>query len=659
MPFFNGFEALALFFLIFHLRNRKALKGGRGNFQVSQKVRMNPVMINKVLIISLSLFCFACSTLSPQKKSLPNEDEQQEASSDISEQKAYELAQEKLEAITNEALKAGPEAVTYLSSDLFVKASDASNNGDAQTAVFLFKYLMKLKPKDLFLKKKYAIELIRIGQLKDAEVLLAEIFKAGKEKEEAIGLILGGVLTALDEGDRARIVYEKVFKNNQKSEEACVFLAKSYALDSLYTKATKLLKSCQKLMPKAAVFSYYQGKIALDQKKMSLALKLFSKALEIDSTYYQAALGQGLIYEEKEQYSKAIKIYKGYLKRDADNYTILSRLVQLLFVTEKSEKVIPYAEQLSNLDPSDLNLKVRLGVLYTDSEKYAQAKSVFGEILAAVPNSDKVLYYLASLHLQTGEDEQALTYFSRVPSSSGLFHDSNIQIAKILHVQAKSGVENDDKQSVKRFVSFIEEAAQKHEGLRLELKVVLTSFHEETHNYSEAIEILSSLRKEKGYDEGHDYYLASLYEKNDDVPQARSIMEEIIEKNPQNAHALNFLGYSFLERGDELEKAYEYISRAVKLRPNDGFIRDSLGWYYYKTGDLQRAYKEIKRAQELVKDDVVITKHLALIYQEMEKYDKAKQYYMEALKNCKVESERAEVLKALEHLEKIRLPASQ
>jgi tetratricopeptide (TPR) repeat protein len=144
----------------------------------------------------------------------------------------------------------------------------------------------------------------------------------------------------------------------------------------------------------------------------------------------------------------------------------------------------------------------------------------------------------------------------------------------------------------------------------------------------------------------------------DDFSKARGIVNKILVKNPENAHALNFLGYSMLENNDDLEKAYALIKKAVKLKPNDGYIRDSLGWFYYKTGQIEKALVEVKKAFSLVNSDVVITKHLAIIYKDLKKYKMAKRYFVEALKNCKFESERKDVLESLGSFPELRLPAS-
>lgn len=565
---------------------------------------------------------------------------------------ALKKASEKLDQLTAEAQKSGPEAVKYLATDLYLKATDASIRGDAQTAVFFYKHVYSLVPDDHYIQKKYAVELIRVGDLEASEPLLKSVYE--KEKNENVGLILGGVYTALDKTDQARSTYNSVMKDHPKSEEACVFLAKSYALSKEKKKAYRLLDRCERKIKGKAIFSYFKGKMAVDEGDKKSAMKYFKDSLKIDKQYHQSIIAIGLLHEEKEQYEKAIGVYERYLKVEPENFPVLSRLVQILFATGKYDKVVAYAEKLSSLDQADLNLKVRLGILYTDKKKFKDAIGVFKEILEAVPGSDKILYYLGSLYQQIDKFHDAITYFSKIESASTLFHDSHVQIAQMLQAMAQQKPEDE-----REFVDFVSKKSKENEKLKLELGVMLTGYWEGKNQYDKAIVTLDELTSIEGFSEGHEYYRASLYEKNKQFDEARDIIEKMIEKNPENPHALNFLGYSMLERNEDLDKAYVLIKKAVKLKPEDGFIRDSLGWYYYKVGKLDLALKEIKKAWEMVKDDVVITKHLAIIYKEMEKYEEAKKYYMEALKHCKLESEKQDVLKELEDLENVRLPASK
>lgn len=568
----------------------------------------------------------------------------------------------RLKERVQDAQMRGKDAVEFLSSELYLKASDASLRGENEMAVMLFKHLVSLKNDDAFLKKKYAAELIRFGRLPEAERALAQVFlKNGKD--ESVGLVLGGIYTALNENKKAQEIYEKLLKLNKKNEEACVLLGKSFFMQKKMAEAQKTLDTCEKDVPKNGIFSYYKGKFLLEQNQNAQAIKAFETALKYDPSYYQAAMAIGMLSEEKEDWKGAAKVYKNFLDKNPDSFPIISRYVQILFVLEDFKTVLPYAEQLSSYDPSDLNLKLRLGVLYSEAKRYDEAKSIFKEILVAVPDSDKVLYYLGSLNELTADWDLAQEYFKKVTKESPLYHDSTVQIAKIFYTMALNGktaeaTEDERLEQFKNLHAFVKERVQSSPDLKLDLYLILSNYHEAKDNFAAAISLMGELKGQKGYEENHDYYLASLYEKNKEQAKAREIVQYILKKNPDNANALNFLGYSYLESGENMKQAYDYISKAVTLKPEDGYIRDSLGWYYYKTGDLKRALQEMKKAWELAKNDVVITKHLAIIHQDMRNYEEAKRFFVEALKNCRIESERADVLKSMESLEKVRLPAS-
>jgi tetratricopeptide (TPR) repeat protein len=566
---------------------------------------------------------------------------------------AFKVLDERMKKMVETAKEGGKEAIEFLASDLFLKANDSSMRGDSHTAAYLYKQLLDLKPNDNYVKKKYAVELIRLGSLVEAKLVLGDILKETSYSEETLGLILGGVHTALNETEEAQLVYKNVLKKHPASEEACVFLAKSYTLEKKYKKAHSLLKSCAKKEGKP-IFTYYQAKVFLRQKQPKAAERLLKLTLKKDPSYYQAAMALGLLKEEKENIKGAVKVYEDFLKKNPRSFPVISRLVQVLFANEMFEKVLPYAEQLSSLDQSDLNLRVRLGILYTDAKMYDKAIGVFKEILAAVPSSDKVLYYLGSLYQQTSDFEKALDSFNKISEESSLYVDSSMQIAQLL----QSLVQSNDKKWSGKYKDFLTQRGGTVEALKIEFQMMLATYFEGLKDYSRAIASIEKVRHQGDYSEGHDYYLASLYEKVDDFRKARNIVQEILDKNPKNAHALNFLGYSMLENDEDLKKAYSLIRKAIELKPNDGYIRDSLGWYYYKTGQVDKALKELTRAFELVESDVVIAKHLAIIYRDLKKYDKAKKFFVEALKNCKLESERRDVLKELGGLQEERLPAS-
>ena len=98
-------------------------------------------------------------------------------------------------------------------------------------------------------------------------------------------------------------------------------------------------------------------------------------------------------------------------------------------------------------------------------------------------------------------------------------------------------------------------------------------------------------------------------ERSDQWPRAEADFLKALEFEPEQPYVLNYLGYSWIEKRQHLERATDMIRRAVALRPNDGYIVDSLGWVHYQLGDYAGAAKELERAVELRPEDPVINDH--------------------------------------------------
>jgi tetratricopeptide (TPR) repeat protein len=110
------------------------------------------------------------------------------------------------------------------------------------------------------------------------------------------------------------------------------------------------------------------------------------------------------------------------------------------------------------------------------------------------------------------------------------------------------------------------------------------------------------------------YNYGILLEKIGESDDAMAKMQAVIALDPDNGAALNYVGYTWAENNLNLDKALEYIKKAVELMPEDGYVRDSLGWVYFKMGNLKQAIIELEKASEMVEDDPVIKEHLGDVY---------------------------------------------
>ncbi|RYD39905.1 MAG: tetratricopeptide repeat protein, partial [Verrucomicrobiaceae bacterium] len=115
--------------------------------------------------------------------------------------------------------------------------------------------------------------------------------------------------------------------------------------------------------------------------------------------------------------------------------------------------------------------------------------------------------------------------------------------------------------------------------------------------------------------------------------KAAELMRKCIELEPSEAsEAYNYLGYMWVERGENLEEAGQFIRKAVEAEPDNGAFLDSLGWYYFKKGEYDNALKELTRASELIKpEDPVIFDHIADVYHKMGNVPEAVRNWQKAL----------------------------
>ncbi len=570
---------------------------------------------------------------------------------------ALGIASKRLEEMVIQA-NANESTVNYLATDLFLKGNMSLLEGDYATASVLFKHLVFLVPNDEFLQKKYAISLIRVGDLETSMTVLEKLYTTSKD--EKVGLILAGVYTGVDKELEARKIYRQILAANPVNEDACIFLGKSLAVAKETDKAMAQLKTCSLKDKKNGMYDYYIGKIHLDMGQIPKAMESFKTAYTRQPSLGQAVSAMGILLEEREQHDGAIKVYAKYLANQPNDQTILTRMVQTLFLKERFTEVIPYAEKLSDIEPDNLNLKVKLGILYTDAKKYSEAISVFKDLLVAAPQSDKILYYLGAIHQEMNEYQESIEYFNQIPASSGLYTDSSVQMANMLSALAQAEQSAKEETLWKdKFVKHVNDKIAEFKDMRVEFSVIKAGFYEGTAQYKEAMETMMVVQDEKNFSTQHKYYLANLYAKEKKFDASTALIMTIIEKEPKNAHAWNFLGYSLLVRGEQMEKAFEYIQTALKINPDDGYIRDSLGWYYFKKGKMKEALAELQLAVKKVPDDVEILKHLAMIHKKLKDYSRAKSFYETALKHARYQNDRQDILSQMEEMEDGRIPASE
>jgi len=155
--------------------------------------------------------------------------------------------------------------------------------------------------------------------------------------------------------------------------------------------------------------------------------------------------------------------------------------------------------------------------------------------------------------------------------------------------------------------------------------------------YSRAIALLPKPAKENW---ALFYSRGVCSERLKDWPSAEADLKRALELSPDESLVLNYLGYTWVDQGHNLKTGMDYIRKAVKLKPDDGYYVDSLGWAYFKLGNLPAAVEQLEHAVELKPDDPVVNDHLGDAYWRVGRVLEAKYQWQQAL-TLKPESDQA------------------
>jgi Flp pilus assembly protein TadD len=152
-----------------------------------------------------------------------------------------------------------------------------------------------------------------------------------------------------------------------------------------------------------------------------------------------------------------------------------------------------------------------------------------------------------------------------------------------------------------------------------QLMLLLARSMERSGQVEQAVVVYRSLLDMKGGASGrsravYQLMLAAALDANNDWNGARGALEDAIKADPQNAQALNYLGYSLLERRIDVKRGFELVARAHELAPQSAAITDSLGWAHFLKGDVAAAIPLLERAVAAAIDDVAINEHLGDAY---------------------------------------------
>ena len=223
------------------------------------------------------------------------------------------------------------------------------------------------------------------------------------------------------------------------------------------------------------------------------------------------------------------------------------------------------------------------------------------------PKNELVIMALGDLTQNAQRFERSIPIFEQVPKASPLRRNADLQIALSLDAAGKQP------DAIKRLKRLI--AANPHD---IDALTTLATIYRTGKRYDESAKIytkaIDSITEENDRNWLIYYFRGIAYERAQQWSKAEADFLKALEITPDEPQVLNYLGYSWIDRGLNLDRATDMIKKAVELRPNDGYIVDSLGWAYYKQNKFEEAVGQLERAISIKADDATINDHLGDAY---------------------------------------------
>lgn len=274
------------------------------------------------------------------------------------------------------------------------------------------------------------------------------------------------------------------------------------------------------------------------------------------------------------------------------------------------------------------------------SQENARAPAIFYLRLALYLNPDlsEASLALGRLFELEGQNEEALAVYETIADGDLIAQEARLREVWALEALGRSGEALDRLRDLLTRSPETPDAVSALANLlrqRNELKEAITQ-------YSRAL----SLIEEETERHWVLYYARAIaYDQTGDWIHAESDLLHALKLSPGQPDVLNYLGYSWVDRGTNLKDAHAMLEEAVSLRPNDGYIVDSIGWSHYKTGNLDQAVHFLERAVLLRPEDPTINEHLGDAYWAVGRRIEARFQWSHAL-SLGADEERVEILKA-------------
>lgn len=415
---------------------------------------------------------------------------------------------------------------------------------------------------------------------------------------------------------------------------AILIMGKSQEVDERLADITRLLtrevsqesafaatRTLAENYPKSAAAQYLYAWVASHYRRFSLALAQVDRALQWRPKWLAARLLKAQTQANSGDVDAARATLRALVYRDTENQQLRIVYAQFLFNTGDIKGAEYELRTVLRRHPRNQDARFALGLIYLQLQRDDEAYRALLPLAESEKWQAQVSYQLGRLAYKKGDYEQALEWFDQAAQESATIDPLWNSVLALMELRRTD-------EALTRLAVIQDRFPDEAPRVYLLRAEALSR----AKRYREAfVELTNALNKLPDQPEIL-YARALLADKLDRVEVMEADLQAVLKNNPDNANALNALGYTLADRTERLDEAQGYLERALKIKPDDTAFLDSYGWLKFRQRDYRAAERYLRRAFQQ-SDDAEIAAHLAEVLWANGKRKEAVKLWRNALKS--------------------------
>jgi tetratricopeptide (TPR) repeat protein len=364
---------------------------------------------------------------------------------------------------------------------------------------------------------------------------------------------------------------------------------------------------------------YIVAQLAAEAGNTDRALRALERALERKPGYADALVLRARILTNEGRTDEALARLREAYRASPGNQSLALGYVRMLVEAGRTDTARDAMERVHERFGDDADAVYTLGLLAMQAELWADARLYLERLVQMDAKASRARYYLGRIAQQQGDCQRALQHYIKVGDGQRRF-DARLRAGVCM---AELGRREEARLHFERMRSRFDS-----QSALTQIALTAARIEREAGEAQRAMAVLNDALER--FPESQDllYARALTAVALDRVDRARRDLEAVLERDPDNARALNALGYTLANRDLDLERAHDLIERALEQNPDDPATLDSMGWVLYRQGRSNEAVDYLRRAWQRHKDPEIAA-HLGEVLWVLGQRDEARRIWRE------------------------------